>query len=45
VIGGGPKDGNRTLIKVKATEKDLNLVMLKDDGSELGRVDLKTKRG
>ncbi|MBO9154630.1 metallophosphoesterase [Chitinophaga sp. GCM10012297] len=45
VIGGGPKDGNRTIIKVKATEKDLNLVMIKDDGSELGRVDLKSKRG
>jgi hypothetical protein len=45
VIGGGPKDGIRTIIKVKATEKDLNLVMIKDDGSEIGRVDLKSKRG
>ncbi|MGE7773908.1 metallophosphoesterase [Chitinophaga sp. NPDC101104] len=44
VIGGGPKDGNRTLIKVKATEKDLQLVMLKDDGSEFGKVELKSKR-
>lgn len=44
VIGGGPKDGNRTLIKVKATGKDLNLVMLKDDGTEVGKVDLKNKR-
>jgi 3',5'-cyclic AMP phosphodiesterase CpdA len=44
VIGGGPKEGNRTLIKVKATEKDLQLVMLKDDGAEAGRVELKSKR-
>lgn len=44
VIGGGPKDGNRTLIKVKATEKDLNLVMLKDDGTEVGKVELKSRR-
>ncbi len=44
VIGGGPKDGNRTLIRVKATQKDLNLVMLKDDGSEVGKVDLKSER-
>ncbi|WP_343303967.1 metallophosphoesterase family protein [Chitinophaga niabensis] len=44
VIGGGPKDGNRTLIKVHATQKDLKLVMLKDDGSEVGKVELKSKR-
>ncbi|RPE12846.1 metallophosphoesterase family protein [Chitinophaga lutea] len=44
VIGGGPKDGNRTLIKVKAMNKDLNLVMLKDDGTEVGKVDLRSKR-
>lgn len=44
VIGGGPKDGNRTLIRVNATQKDLKLVMLKDDGSEIGKVDLKSKR-
>lgn len=44
VIGGGPKEGNRTLIRVKANEKELNLVMLKDDGTEVGKVDLKSKR-
>lgn len=44
VIGGGPRDGNRTLIKVKADEKELHLVMLKDDGTEVGKVDLKSKR-
>ncbi|MCK7557642.1 metallophosphoesterase [Chitinophaga sedimenti] len=44
VIGGGPKEGNRTLIKVKATQTELNLRMLKDDGSEAGKVQIKTKR-
>lgn len=44
VIGGGPKEGFRTIMRVKATEKDLNLVMIKDDGTEVGRVDLKSKR-
>jgi hypothetical protein len=44
VIGGGPKDGNRTLIKVNANQKELKLVMLKDDGSEIGKVELKSKR-
>lgn len=44
VIGGGPKDGNRTLMRVKATQQELNLVMLKDDGSEVGKVNLKSKR-
>jgi predicted phosphodiesterase len=37
VIGGGPKDGNRTLIKVKADQKSLHLTMLKDDGTEVGK--------
>lgn len=36
VIGGGPAAGNRTLIKVQADAKTLNLSMLKDDGSEVG---------
>jgi predicted phosphodiesterase len=36
VIGGGPQDGNRTLIKVKADEKNLKVTMLKDDGTEVG---------
>lgn len=44
VIGGGPKEGNRTLIKVKANQQELTLRMLKDDGSEVGKVDLRTKR-
>ncbi|HVI43635.1 MAG TPA: metallophosphoesterase family protein [Chitinophaga sp.] len=36
IIGGGPKDGNRTLIKVKADQKQLILTMLKDDGTKVG---------
>ncbi|HEY1008882.1 MAG TPA: FN3 domain-containing metallophosphoesterase family protein [Daejeonella sp.] len=44
IIGGGPKDGNRTLIKVKADTKTLNMTMLKDDGTEIGQFQLKTKK-
>ncbi|ATL45939.1 metallophosphoesterase [Chitinophaga caeni] len=44
VIGGGPKEGLRTLIKIKADHKNLSLRMLKDDGTEVGKVDLKSKR-
>lgn len=36
VIGGGPKDGKRTLIKVKANEQQLSLNMLRDDGTVVG---------
>lgn len=41
IIGGGPKNGNRTLIKVKADQKNLQLTMLKDDGTEVGKYSLK----
>ncbi|HTG55854.1 MAG TPA: metallophosphoesterase family protein [Niabella sp.] len=43
IIGGGPKDGNRTLIKVKAALHELSLKMLKDDGSEVGSYLVKRK--
>ena len=36
IIGGGPKEGNRTLIKLKANERELNLSMLADTGTEVG---------
>jgi hypothetical protein len=42
IIGGGPQEGKRTLIKVKADSKTLDLVMLKDDGSEVGKYSLKS---
>ncbi|RAJ10824.1 purple acid phosphatase-like protein [Chitinophaga skermanii] len=44
VIGGGPKAGNRTLIKVKANQEQLVLTMLKDDGSEIGTVKVKGRK-
>ncbi|MEN7549236.1 metallophosphoesterase family protein [Rapidithrix thailandica] len=40
IIGGGPKEGNRTLIKVKANQKQLELRMLRDDGEEVGSYQL-----
>ena len=36
IIGGGPTPGKRTLIKVKANQQQLDVLMLKDDGSEAG---------
>ncbi|PSL50040.1 purple acid phosphatase-like protein [Chitinophaga niastensis] len=36
IIGGGPKEGYRTLIKIKADQKKLVLTMLKDDGTKVG---------
>ncbi|MFB6455242.1 metallophosphoesterase [Chitinophaga sp. Hz27] len=36
IIGGGPKDGKRTLIQVKADQKQLLLTMLDDSGNKVG---------
>ena len=44
IIGGGPKEGNRTLIKVKADKKVLRLSMLRDDGTEVGKYVVNSKR-
>lgn len=41
IIGGGPKEGNRTLMKVKVTAKQLDLEMFKDDGSIVGKHQIK----
>lgn len=43
VIGGGPIEGNRTLIKVHATKKELNLKMIRDDGEVVGKFQLAKK--
>jgi acid phosphatase type 7 len=37
IIGGGPIEGNRTLIKVKAGPESLKITMLRDDGTEVGK--------
>ena len=44
VIGGGPQAGTRTLIKVKAERKNLVLQMISDNGNEVGRVRIDSKR-
>ncbi|SEW28315.1 purple acid phosphatase family protein [Chitinophaga arvensicola] len=36
IIGGGPKDGNRTIIQIKADQHKLVLTMLRDDGTKVG---------
>lgn len=38
VIGGGPKDGARTIIKVKANSQNLSLDMLDDAGKSVGKL-------
>jgi len=44
IIGGGPKDGHRTITKIKADAKNLSLVMLRDDGVEVGKYSIRSKR-
>ncbi|UYQ95872.1 metallophosphoesterase family protein [Chitinophaga horti] len=44
VIGGGPKEGRRTLIKVTADRRKLQLRMLGDDGTEVGQYEVKATR-
>jgi len=44
IIGGGPLKGKRTLIKLRANEKELHLNMLRDDGVEVGKYQLTAKR-
>ena len=40
VIGGGPKDGKRTLIEVNATNQQLNLKLMDDQGKVQGELNL-----
>ncbi|RXK60861.1 metallophosphoesterase family protein [Lacibacter luteus] len=44
IIGGGPTAGKRTLIKVHANQQELQVRMLKDDGSEAGTYTISPKR-
>ncbi|OUL61375.1 FN3 domain-containing metallophosphoesterase family protein [Flavobacterium sp. AJR] len=44
VIGGGPEAGIRTLIRIEANPKVLNLQMLNDSRKEIGLFTLNTKR-
>lgn len=43
IIGGGPKDGTRTLIRVKADQRALTLQMLGDEGQEVGKYEVIAK--
>ncbi|MCE7042564.1 metallophosphoesterase [Dyadobacter sp. CY312] len=43
MIGGGPLEGNRTLIKLHATSKELNLKMIRDDGELAGKLTIQKK--
>jgi predicted phosphodiesterase len=44
IIGGGPNEGKRTLIRVNAGQQKLSLQMLKDDGTEVGQYEVVAKR-
>lgn len=44
VIGGGPLKGNRTLIKISANNARLQLQMLRDDNTEIGKFLIESKR-
>jgi predicted phosphodiesterase len=43
VIGGGPKDGNRTLTKITANANELKVSMLDDQNREVGNYTAKRK--
>jgi len=43
IIGGGPKEGQRTLMKVNADRKHLRLQMLDDAGVEVGKYQLSAR--
>lgn len=44
IIGGGPKEGNRTIIKLKADKQALNIRMIADSGSEVGTYTVKPRK-
>lgn len=44
IIGGGPTPGKRTLIKVQADRDRLSLSMLRDDGTEVGKYAIKSRK-
>lgn len=43
MIGGGPITGNRTLIKLHADNKEMNVSMTKDDGEVVGKLRIPRK--
>ncbi len=43
IIGGGPREGTRTLMRLNATLKELNLVMKSDDGKVVGEYNIDRK--
>ena len=43
IIGGGPKEGKRTLIKIKADQQKIDLKMIRDDGEKVGSYLVKRK--
>ncbi|MCY4781346.1 metallophosphoesterase [Sphingobacterium sp. UT-1RO-CII-1] len=38
IIGGGPKEGKRTLVDVKSAGAKLDITLMRDDGEVIGRV-------
>ncbi len=43
MIGGGPLEGKRTLMKLHANQKELNLKMIRDDGELVGKFNIPRK--
>lgn len=41
IIGGGPKEGNRTIIHFEADQKNLTIEMKRDDGQVVGEYEIK----
>lgn len=45
IIGGGPKEGNRTIIHVEANQRNLAIEMKRDDGQVVGEYVIKPANG
>lgn len=45
IIGGGPKEGNRTIIHVEANHRNLAIEMKRDDGQVVGEYAIKPANG
>lgn len=41
IVGGGPKNGQATIIRVDATKDKLEVTMTRDDGEVAGRYEVK----
>jgi FlaA1/EpsC-like NDP-sugar epimerase len=42
IIGGGPKNGNRTIINLNANQEELEMTMIDDNGAQVGKYKIRS---